>query len=116
MSQAADYYNDGWTVTASTDFYNNQATKKAFEAIEWDDYSMSQFNFENLADMIDNDVFVEDLATRVRDSWMTYFKEEADEKLPRVCEPGKACRAAIYDEARKALKVDWELTLNEIQS
>ena len=46
---------------------------------------------------------------------MNYFKSEADLKLPEVCEPGAACREEIYAEARQQLKVEWSLTLSEIQ-
>ena len=51
------YANDGWSVTAHTDFIDNANTKKAFEEINWDNYNMEAFDFKNLTDMINDDEF-----------------------------------------------------------
>ena len=66
---------DTYDIQVTTDYAGNAAEKGEMQAFEWDDFTLSQFNFGELMEMLDNDQQLDALVTQVRSNFINYYSD-----------------------------------------
>jgi hypothetical protein len=98
----------------TTDFKDNAAFIEEKEDFSWDGFSMADFTFGDVLDMMNNDENVGEMKNSLKVSFMRQFKAQED-KLPEVCESGKSCRDKIREETRIEVAQEWKRIMTDIR-